>query len=120
MMYLFPYICGWYAKHLNQTETFRARARLFNKLLEQKSSPKLNLQMAENSLNFGRRISRTEMAYRFSSISEHKHLRNVARKWFFDQDVCAHAFGNTHRIAGYDHYHRALTMASRADLNAIL
>lgn len=115
MLYFFPYICGWYAKHLSQTEAFRARARLFNKLLEQNSSPKLNFQIAENSLNFGRRVDRTEMAYRFSNVAEHRHLRNFARKWFFDKDVCAHLFGNSHHLSGFETYHNKLMVMSRAD-----
>lgn len=35
MFNAFPYILGWQSKNINQAECFRARSKLFNKLLEQ-------------------------------------------------------------------------------------
>lgn len=63
----------------------------------------------------GKRLTRTEFGYRVSKLSDYKIMRNFARDWFFDKDVCYHICGNIHRAMGKDIYGHKAIVASRAD-----
>jgi processing peptidase subunit beta len=115
MLFTSQYVLGVLSNHLNQAEIFRARAKLFNELLRQTPSTNLNLQIARNLLYNNRRITRTEMAYRFSHCAEGNHLKSFAKKWFFDKDMGVLAYGYVAHLAGVDHYHTRLQNSTRGD-----
>lgn len=106
---------GNLSKNLNQVEVFRARAKMFNKLLEIVTDKKTNEHIAYDLITKDRRISRTEMAYRISKASETKLLCDFGKRWFFDKDTCLHTYGNAHRIYGSDVYGLRHMYATRGD-----
>ncbi len=120
MVALPQYQLGFLSKNLNQVEAFRARAKLFNKLLKQRPTFKLNNQIAKNIAFSGRRIGRTEMAYRISHMSEQNFLKDYASKWFFDRDISVNLYGNVAHLAGQNYYHERMLNTTRGDMLTIL
>ena len=115
MLYTSQYTLGLLSKGIGQAEVFRARAKLFNQLLRDSPSVDLNLDIAKNLSYIGRRVGRTEMAYRISNVAEANHLKNFSTKWFFDQDMGVHAYGYVAHLAGIDHYNNRLSQSTRGD-----
>jgi processing peptidase subunit beta len=110
---------GNLTKSLNQVEVFRARAKIFNKLLEIGPDRRTNEHIAQDLFTKDRRLQRTEMAHRVSQASEQKFLCEFGRNWFFDKDTCLHTYGNAHRIFGADVYGMRHLYATRGDPHVI-
>ena len=98
IMYYTQYILSFYGKYINQADVFRTRAELFNKLLTKQTGLELNEEIANEALYLSRRIDRTEMAYRYSHLSDTEHLQRIANKWFYGKDVAAIGWGSCHGI----------------------
>ncbi len=56
MLHQIPYMLGNLTKNLNQVEVFRARAKIFNKLLETGSDKKTNELIAQDLFTKDRRV----------------------------------------------------------------
>jgi hypothetical protein len=57
-------------------------------------------------LNLGRRIPRSESAFRISANADQCHIQRIAKRWFYDVEMSAVAWGPLHNIAVYGHYNR--------------
>lgn len=105
MLHVCQYSLGKSATLLDQTEVFRARASLFNSLLEQKPSSGLNSQIAKDIQYIGRRVDRTELAYRYSNMAEHNFLQNRIKKWFYAKETGITVWGPCHNYIKEMHYY---------------
>lgn len=105
MMHICQYIFGKYATMLDQTEVFRARASIFNSLLEQRPGAALNSQIAKDVQYIGRRVDRTELAYRYSMMAEASGLQKLAKKWFYAKETGVAVWGPCHNYVKELHYY---------------
>lgn len=105
MMHVCQYMLGKFSTVLDQVEVFRARASLFNSLLEQKPSVDLNTQIAKDVQYIGRRVDRTELAYRFSLMAEASCLQSEAKKWFYNKETGVAVWGPCHNYVKELHYY---------------
>ena len=105
MMHICQYMLGKYATALDQVEVYRARANLFNLLLEQKPSVNLNIQIAKDIQYIGRRIGRTELAYRYSLMADAKFLQSEAKKLFYAKETGVAVWGPCHNYVKELHYY---------------
>jgi mitochondrial-processing peptidase subunit beta len=92
---------------LNQAEIYRARATLFNNLLNQTSGEDVNSEIADQVIYLGRRVGRSEAAKRFSAVADVEYLQNICTKWFYDVELCGVAWGPLHGVMQYAQYNRA-------------
>lgn len=107
------HIASYMARSLEITEVFRARAEWFNELLGQHSSKKLNEDIAKELLYIGRRISRTEAAYRFSHLADPSDLRVVLHDHLYDKEIGSVLWGPQHNIAQFNYYCRKLHRSTK-------
>ena len=105
MMHLCQYQLGRYATLLDQVEVFRARASLFNSLLEQRPGAALNTQIAKDVQYIGRRVDRTELAYRYSLMADAAFLQVNAKKWFYAKETGVAVWGPCHNYVKELHYY---------------
>jgi len=105
MMHVCQYMLGKYSTVLDQVEVFRARASLFNSLLEQKPSAGLNAQIAKDVQYIGRRVNRTELAYRYSCMADASFIQTEAKKWFYAKETGVAVWGPCHNYVKELHYY---------------
>jgi len=116
MMHVCQFSLGRAATLLDQTEVFRARASLFNSLLEQRPSAGLNSIIAKDIQYIGRRVDRTELAYRYSNMAEHNFMQNAIKKWFYAKETGVAIWGPCHNYVKEMHYYNNnLINATRAN-----
>lgn len=116
LMFINQYILGKYATTLNQVEVFRGRANLFNELLRESPSMKLNMDMARDALYTGRRVDRTEKAYRFSYMADNGLVQDMAKKWFYDKDIALGVWGpGNNYVKEFSYYNSNMLMATRGN-----
>lgn len=108
------YIASSLAVSLEITEVLRARAEWFNELLNQHSSKNLNEEIAKELLYVGRRITRTEAAYRLSHLADPIHLRTVLHNYLYNKEIGSALWGPHHNIASYNYYCRKLHLSTKA------
>lgn len=96
-----------FAYDLNQAEVFRARAELFNELLNQNSGSMVNSQICNEVIHWGRRCPRSENAIRVSNTAHDGHLKRVITDWIWDRDVSGAVWGPLHGMAAQAHYNRS-------------
>jgi processing peptidase subunit beta len=106
IMYVSQLVASEYAYHINQAEIFRARARAFNDLLNLNSGEHANTQIANEVINLGRRVGRSEHAVRISNVAEQRHLQRICTEWFWDRDVTGAVWGPLHHVQAHSHYNR--------------
>lgn len=116
MMHVCQYMLGRYATLLDQVEVYRARASLFNSLLEQKPGACLNSQIAKDVQYIGRRVNRTELAYRYSLMADASFIQSEAKKWFYGKETGVAVWGPCHNYVKEMHYYNNnLINATRAN-----
>lgn len=121
MMHVCQYQLGRYACGIDQVEVFRARASIFNSLLEQKPSAGLNSQIAKDVQYIGRRVDRTEAAYRYSLMADTAYIQTASRKWFFSKDTSVAVWGPCHNYVKEMHYYNSsLINATRGNMRTIM
>jgi processing peptidase subunit beta len=109
MIYMPQFFISNMAKQTNQAEVYRARAKIFNNLLENsRVSVKNNLGIGKDLLYVGRRIGRNEIARRVSAISDATHVTKKAKALFYDTDISVAAYGPQHSIDHMTHYDRTM------------
>jgi len=91
---------------MNQAELYRARAELWNDLLNEQSGSQVNLKVANQAANLGRVVPRSEVATRLTHVCDGPHLNRVAREWLFDVDIGAAVWGNIHGVVNANTYNR--------------
>lgn len=116
MMFMNQVMLGKYATILNQVEVFRARSALFNSLLSERPGEALNLEIAKDVQYIGRRVDRTERAYRYSYMANNEFLQEKARAWFYDKDTALGVWGpcNTY-VKEFSYYNSNMYMATRGN-----
>jgi len=57
-------------------------------------------------------VPRSELAGKISAAADSEILRLAARKWFYDTEVSAVAWGPVHYITTIGHYNRAWKMST--------
>jgi processing peptidase subunit beta len=116
MMFMNQVMLGKYATILNQVEVFRARAALFNSLLEERPGEELNLEIAKDVQYTGRRVDRTERAFRYSFMADQQFLQEKAKAWFYDKDTALGIWGpcNTY-VKEFSYYNSNMYMATRGN-----
>ena len=101
-------------KQADMAEVYRARAKIFNTLLENsRVSVKNNLNIGKDLLYLGRRIGRNENAKRVSALSDPTHVVKKAKHLLYDTDVAVAIYGPQHaidHIAAYDRHMRKSTL----------
>jgi len=107
MIYMGQLFASDYALYMNQAELYRARAELWNDLLNEQSGSQVNSKVANQAARLGRVLPRSEVATRLSHVCDGPHLNRVAREWLFDVDVGASVWGNLHGVASTANYGRA-------------
>lgn len=100
-------------KTLNIVEVYRARARLFNKLLSRTASIETNKEIAAEVAFVGKRIDRAEAARRYSALACEKLLSKFAYEAFFDADLGVSFWGACHNLIETAYYSRVLTDATK-------
>ena len=118
-MYLSQYMLSYYANNLNQVEVFRARARIFNELLNRGSSASLNKDIAKELMYIGRRIPRTEFAKRISLLADNKELQRFAFDYFYDREIGVAIWGPGHNIISGAYYDKKMQCSTKADFSCI-
>ena len=121
MMFMNQVMLGKYATVLNQVEVFRARASLFNNLLAERPGEELNLEIARDVQYIGRRVDRTERAFRYSYMADQEFLQEKAKAWFYDKDTALGVWGpgNTY-IKEFSYYNSNMYMATRGNSTVLL
>lgn len=109
------YLASSMGKILEITQVFRARAEWFNELLAQHASKKLNEDIARELFYVGRRITRTEWAFRLSHLADPCALKKIAKEHLFDKEVGFVLWGPQHNIANYNYYCKKLHISTKAD-----
>ena len=120
MMYYNQHMLSGYAHNLNQVEVFRARAELFNELLIRGPSKALNEEAAKEIFYIGRRLSRTELAYRYSHLSGQKDLQQFAFNWFYDKELALSIWGPCHNFMANAYYDRRIMTSTKADITNLI
>lgn len=105
MLHVCQYSLGKSATLLDQSEVFRARASLFNSLLEQRPCAGLNSQIAKDVQYIGRRVDRTEQAYRYSNMAEHNFMQSMIKKYFYAKETGIAVWGPCHNYIKEMHYY---------------
>jgi processing peptidase subunit beta len=107
MLYMGQLVSSDYALYLNQVELFRSKNKLYNELLQHETGNDITQSLGNQILYLNRKVPRSEIATRISSI-EGGHLSRVARKWLFDAEVSAVAWGPIHSLMNFSHYNRPM------------
>ena len=105
MLHVVQYHLGKSATVLDQTEVFRARASLFNSLLQDKPSSGLNSLIAKDVQYIGRRVDRTELAYRYSNMADHNFIQAKMKQYFYAKEVGVTVWGPCHNYIKEMHYY---------------
>lgn len=114
------YLLSSYSQDLEITEVYRGRAELFNQLLGKHASKELNEEIANEIFYFGRRISRTEYASRFSALACQNDLKKVIFDHFYDKELGVALWGPLHNICQQVYYTKKLNDATKANYLALL
>lgn len=116
LMFINQYTLGKYATTLNQVEVFRGRASLFNTLLAEGPGQELNLAIAKDIQYIGRRIDRTERAFRYSYMADQGFLQEKAKNWFYDKDTALGVWGPCNNYVKEFHYYNSnMLLATRGN-----
>lgn len=108
-LYLGQFFGAEYAKSVNQADAFRARARLFNDLLNNsKVSVANNLSIGRDLLYLRNRVSRSELASRYSAMTDPSHLQKRAKEFFYDVDISCAFYGPMHAIENVAFFDRTM------------
>jgi len=99
-------VASEYSYHIDQSEVFRARAVCFNELLNQNVGERLNSEIANQVINLGRRVPRSESAMRLSNCAEQTHIQRVCTEWLWDREITAAVWGPLHGVQQMGHYNR--------------
>lgn len=109
MLHMGQFFNSEFTKYVNQADVYRARARIFNNLLNNsRVSVKNNLSIGQDLLYTGRRIGRNEIARRVSAMAEAGHVLRKAKPLFYDQDIAVASYGPQHMIDANNHFNRWL------------
>jgi processing peptidase subunit beta len=107
MLYMGQFFNSEFTKQVNQVDVYRARARVFNNLLNNsRVSVKNNLSIGQDLLYTGRRIGRNETARRISAMADPSHVLKKAKPLFYDQDIAVVSYGPQHMIDNSNHFSR--------------
>lgn len=106
LLFSFQTFLSEYHHSVDQAEIFRARAKLFNKLLNEQSGEDVNSNIADQVRYLGRRVPRSERALRYSAMGSMDNVNQVAFDWFYDVDVSAAAWGPLHHAMNHSSYNR--------------
>lgn len=105
MLHVCQYSLGKAATLLDQSEVFRARASLFNSLLQERPSSGLNSVIAKDVQYIGRRVDRTELAYRYSNMCDHNFIQSKIKKYFYAKETGIAIWGPCHNYIKEMHYY---------------
>ena len=105
MLHVAQYSLGRAATLLDQVEVFRARASLFNSLLQDRPSSGLNSLIAKDVQYIGRRVDRTELAYRYSNMCEHNFMQAKIKQYFYAKETGIAIWGPCHNYIKEMHYY---------------
>lgn len=107
MLYVSQIVASEYAYHINQAEIFRSRNAFWNELLNASgSSHETNSQVANEVIQLGRRVPRSEQALRVSNVAVQTHMQRICTEWIWDQELNAAGWGPMHAVASSAHYNR--------------
>ena len=113
MMLFGQFLNTEFTKQITLNDVYRARARVFNNLLQNsRVSVKNNLGIGRDLLYTGRRIGRNEIAKRVSAISETTHLQKKAKKLFYDKDIAVVTYGPQHMIDHVNYFGRKMRVST--------
>jgi processing peptidase subunit beta len=120
MFYGLNYIASRYSLFIDQYNIFRGRALLFNELLQQRASKELNEDIAKEIFYIGRRITRTEYAFRYSNLADAKELQPALKSFFYNKEVAMASWGPEHNISNFAYYGINVNKSTRSNaLNLI-
>ena len=115
MMYAGQYLNTRFTLQITSNEVFRARARVFNSLLQNsRVSVKNNLNIGKDLLYLNRRVGRNETARRISALAESTHVQKKAKTLFYDKDIALAAYGPQHLIDEKLYYGREMRKSTLA------
>jgi processing peptidase subunit beta len=81
-----------YGQYMNQVEVFRARARLWQELLNIQSPTDVLQLIGPQVLYLGRRVHRSEIAKRVAYLDNHQMMK-ICREWLSDAEPSIVAYG---------------------------
>lgn len=113
IFYGLNHIASRFSLLVDQYNVFRARAQLFNELLEQRPSRHLNEDIAKELFYVGRRITRSEYAHRYSGLADAKELQPHLKPYFFDKEVAMATWGPEHNISNFAYYGHRVNKSTR-------
>jgi predicted Zn-dependent peptidase len=103
MTYLGLCMPTYYANFAHEVEIVRARAKLYNELLQIQSAQDVMQQIGPQILYLNRRVPRSEIAKRVSNIDGY-HIRQLAYKWFYDAEPSVTAWGPIEGLTPFGSY----------------
>jgi len=74
-----------YSHYLNDVEVIRGRNFLYNSLMNNETSEGINTEIGINMVQLGRRVPRSEIASRVSTMDAY-HMKHLCNKWFYDAE----------------------------------
>ena len=87
-----------FSEYLTDAEVTRAKNKLYHELLSVQSASDVMQQYGPQFLNLGRKIPRSEIAERVSSMDA-RYLREICKKWFVDKEPSFTSWGPIDQIA---------------------
>lgn len=114
-----PFVLAQHSMNLDDVEIFRARAKIFNKLLTRTSTTQTHDEIARELDSSSRRVDRSEAARRFSALACGNVLRAFAKQNFHDYDIAVSTWGLMNHMMDLAYYEEFVNRATRGKFRSL-